>query len=320
MLLEGYDESGGPPYGEAPEPPRAMMPRPPDEDRLRATRQFLGEREEVSQLGSYDLYTDCGDRGLLAHLDALAARVDAAYAARYGLRPLGEPQAALVLYASELPYRVLQRRSRDLVGLHSTGHANRGLAVLYVGDRGRAEVGATVVHELAHLVSRRALGPALPPWLDEGVATDLATVRFEDGGFQPERLSGDRRSEGGRVRIGGGLANLVQVHRAMSAGDAPALAHLLGLDWQGFVRTGRSRLHYSSGALWIRYLLQGAGGRHAVGFQRFLAAVGRGEPPSAEALLDHLGPSASLSALEEDFRAWIRSEVERLDLLAFSSG
>jgi hypothetical protein len=308
--LPGYDEEGIP-YGEEPDAPGPLLPRPPDEQQLAAARKLLGERERTTRLGPYTTYSDCRDKTLLAHLDRLAAQVETAYRQRYGLQPLGEPRAAIVLYGSELPYRLLQQQSEQIAGLNASGHNQGGLALLYVGDRSRLEVAGTLIHELVHLLNRRALGPALPPWLDEGLADDLAASRVgPDGTLRPQQLSGDRHHTEKRLWIDGALAALHQLHQAKQAGRLLSLAELGQLEWERFVEGERIRLHYSLSAFWVRYLVQGEEGRYSDAFRHFLTAVAAGKPASVEQLGVHLG--ADPSSLEPGFLTWLSTLETKL--------
>ena len=308
VFLEGYNEGAGPPFGDAPEPPRPLAEQPPDEEELRAARRYLGDRERTLSLGPYTLYTDCRDDDLIAHLGALASGLEAVYAERYGLRPLGTPRAALVLYRTELPYRLLQRQVQGIAGLHSTGHSAQGVAAFFVGTRQRGEIAATLVHELVHFLNRRALGPALPPWLDEGLADDLASARRgDDGTIRPLLLSGERRRRGAEIRISGGTATLLMLREELVRGGPPPFPQLLELDWDSFVKDDRSRFHYAASAFWIRYLLQGEGGRHRAAFRRFLAAIAEGRPATAEELRRGLG--SDWATLGRSFRAWVEAEA-----------
>jgi Bacterial SH3 domain len=309
VYLEGYDERGGPPYGETPEPPQALPPRPPDAATLALARELLGEREHVRRFGPYTAYTDFEDAELFAHLDGLAAQIEDLYRDRYGLAPLGTPAAAVVLYRSELAYRVLEKRSPVLADLHSAGHASRGIAVLYAGHSGRGEIGTTLTHELVHFLNRRALGPALPPWIDEGLADGLATARVgADGRIEPRALGGERREADGRMRIDGALATLYRLRGAIADGSLPPLLELTRLDWDAFVRSGRRQLYYGTSAFWIRYLLDGGDPALGDGLRRFLAGVAAGEPATPEALRDLLG--RDWTALDAGFRQWLSSHPD----------
>ncbi len=280
VLLAGYDEDAETPYGEAPEPPRPVPARPPDEDRLADLRRYLKGRERVLTAGPYVLYTDCRDDRLLSHLDAVAGRLERVYAERYGRAPVGAAAEAVVLFESDIAYRLVQQRTERLAGLKSAGHNSEGIAVQYAGGRSHAEVAATMIHELAHFLNRRAVGPQLPPWLDEGLADDLAAARVDsEGRIHPGQLGGELRQEGDRWRAVGALASLLRLRDAARAGELPSMPDLIGTDWQDFVQPPASQLHYAAAAFWVRYLLEGDDGRHGAGFRAFLAAVAAGAPP-----------------------------------------
>ncbi len=312
VLLEGYDQrmnQGEPPLGNAPEPPRPLAPTPPDPTRLARARAILGSAlpdrgERQLALGPYTLYTDGRDDSLVAFLATLAAQLDALYTERYGCQPLGMPQGAVVLYQEESAYRQLQGASDRLHGLTATGHAVQGFAALFIGQRSRLDVGSTLIHELVHLINRRALGPALPPWLDEGIADDLALSEMtSDGRIHPQRLSSDRRAEGSRVTILGGEASLLHLRDLALSDDWFPVEQLLLLEWEAFVRSPRSSTFYAESALFVRYLLTAQDGNLRAPFQAFLAGIAVGEPATASALRTHLGQS--WAQLEAGFRVWI---------------
>ncbi len=315
VLLEGYDEDAEVPYGETPEPPRPLAAQPPDAERLAAARGYLRGGERVLSLGPYVLYTDSRDDPLIDHLAAVAAQLEADYGSRYGVAPIGTAAEAVVLYQSDIAYRLLQQRSDRLAGLDAAGHNSKGVAVLYSGGRARSEVAATVVHELTHFLNRRAIGPQLPPWLDEGIADDLALSRIDDAGrLHAHELGGAQRQEGDRTRFRGGLASLWRVREAARRGELPRMPELIDTDWEGFVRSPEIQLHYAAAAFWIRYLIEAEGGRHAAGFRAFLAAVAAGEPPTADTLQGALGEP--WSALDARFRGWIEERASGLELPA----
>ena len=312
VLLEGYDEDAEIPYGEAPEPPRPLPARAPGQEALAAAREYLGGRERIAALGPYTLYTDSRDDALIAQLDSVAGRLEALYAERYGRVPVGVPAEAVVLLQSDIAYRLIQRRSDRLAGIHSAGHNAEGIAVLYVGGRSRAAVAGTLIHELVHFLNRRALGPQLPPWLDEGIADDLGLSRVEaDGVVHPRELGGVRQQRDGGWLLDGALASLVRLRAAARDGTLPRVRDLIGADWDSFVRAPGSRLRYAAAAFWVRYLVDGEGGRRAAGFRDFLDAVAAGAAPAADTLQTHLGEPWSV--LDASFRAWIET-------LALSAG
>ena len=175
-------DTGNPPLGEAPAPNLPVPALEPSADRLAHARRLLGTQEASRSVGPYPLYTDFDDDALLEFLDRAASGVETSYSQRYGLTPIGEPREAVVLFAREEDYRAFSAREERIVGITATGHATAGLVALYAEGRPWWEVASTLVHEITHLVNRRALGPALPPWLDEGIAGDLGSSRFADDG------------------------------------------------------------------------------------------------------------------------------------------
>ena len=163
-----------------------------------------------------------------------------------------------------------------------------------------------LVHELVHLLNRRYLGPALPSWLDEGLAEELAMSHIgTDGTLVPGRLgSWEVPASGeGRRLLGGGLVVLNGLRSRMRWGDLPSLERLVGLDRTAFQAAPEFRIHYALSAFWVRYLLSGESPAGAVGFRGFLAAVASGEPLDRELLQERLG--AGWSELESGFRRWL---------------
>ncbi|HVS00446.1 MAG TPA: hypothetical protein VMW27_27720 [Thermoanaerobaculia bacterium] len=298
-----------PPLGSAPEPPRPVAARTPEAAHLQRARGLLTPPEATRSLGPYLLYTDFQDADRLGFLDRVAGGVEAVYRARYGRDPVGRPAEAVVLYTREEAFLELLREDTRLAELPASGHSGQGVVALYDGGRPRAEVGATLVHELVHLLNRRALGPVLPSWLDEGLANDLAQSRLGgDGTLDPGTLGGITvRADRQIRRMYGARASLQQLVQAIEEDRLRPLPELLGLDWDEFVRRDGS-LHYAHAAFWIRYLLDGEGGALAPGFRAFLDKVADGGSPGGEALRESVG--RSWDDLERGFRAWILGQRE----------
>jgi len=158
----------------APAPARRGEPaQPPDAALLARARELLGGGGREESCGPYRLYTDAADPRLVAACARLAGRLDALYEERYGVRPLGEPAEAIVLFGEIDRYRALARETGVPLGYAGYTLATRGLAVFHAGDQPIATFLSTLAHELTHLVSRRALGVNLPPWLSEGLADGI---------------------------------------------------------------------------------------------------------------------------------------------------
>ncbi len=311
--MENYDPEGDPPYGSETDPPGPLLPRAPDEATLTAARELLEDGERVLRLGPYTLYTDSRDQVLLSGLDRVAAQLDEVYAERYQRRPLGTPRAAVVIYRSEDAYRRFQAQSERIRGLRAAGHKTTGLAVLFIGSNSRQAVRSTFVHELVHLTSRRALGPALPSWLDEGLADDLALSKVDESGrFRPDLLSGERREESELVTFDGALASLWSLNGSRRDGTLMPVEELMALEWEEFVRPDRIRLHYAASAFWVRFLLEAEGGRYAGGFRAFLDGVAEGRPPTGDELGRRLERDWSL--LNGSYRGWIAFKAREADI------
>lgn len=313
VYLENYDEAAEVPYGVDSDPPLPLPARDPDPDRLEAARKYLRGREREIYLSSYTLYTDSQDDDLLAHLDAVVESLDEVYTARYGHRPRGEAAEAIVLYQSDIAYRLLQRQNKKLAGLASAGHNSHGVAVLYVGGRSRAAVAETLVHELVHFLNRRAVGPHLPAWLDEGLADDLAQAKVDEAGrLVPHELGGERKQQGKEIRFTGGLASVWALRDAARNGSLPALTTLIGTEWESFVESPGVQLNYATAAFWVRFLLDADGARHSAAFREFLGEVASGGPPSEEALSQKLGED--WGALEARFEAWVEQQAAKAEV------
>lgn len=299
---------GSPPLGREPEPVRPVPARPASRERVARVERLLGERSARSALGPYALVHDVDAAAPLERWSALAALLDASYAARYGVSPVGRPAETVAIFARETDYRALEAEDERLAGLDASGHASAGLAALWTEGRSRQEAESTLVHELAHFLQRRALGPALPPWLDEGLAEDLAQTPFEGGDLVFGTTRVDIERDGPRTLIRGGLAALDEVDRAALEGRLPSLERLVGLDWREFVGP-EAKLHYGEALWFVRYLLDGGDPARAAGFRGYLAAIARGEPADGGHLMAAL--DSDWGELDAGFRAWLREERQR---------
>jgi len=295
---------GEPPLGRAPTPPRPLPSPAPDPARLAAARALLAAAAAGdARLGPHAVYSDA-DPALLDFLDRVAAAVEPAYVERYRRQPVGVPAGAVVLFAREADYRLFQAGEERLTTLPAGGHASGGLVALWAGGRRRDEVAETLVHELTHLLNLRALGPALPPWLDEGLANDLAWGAIgADGALDPGRLGGAVERDGLTVTWHGPRAALRTLAETHGADGLARLSHLAALDWEAFVRSPRRNQHYSLAGFLVRYLLDGEQGALAPRFHGYLTAVAAGGPATGDALLRHL--DRSWDSLQWGFERWL---------------
>jgi hypothetical protein len=286
-------------------PVRPLPALAADPSRLARVRELLGTRLLAGDLGPYRLL---GDVEPPARWAELAAALDAAYAERTGVDPLGVPAETVAVFAERADYRELQRGEDQLAGLDPDGHAGFGLAALTLEAEPGGVAEATLVHELVHFVNRRALGPSLPPWLEEGLAEDLAWTRFDAGrgGFRWGELRPGLHRQGSRLVMVGAVAGIDRLAAAHARGELPWIAELIALDWRDFVAAG-AELRYAHARLLVGFLLDdprlGGGFR---GFLAGLAAGGDADRPALEAALGH-----RLAELELGFRSELQARKAR---------
>ncbi len=309
--------AGEPPLGRAVVPPLPLPAMAPDPVRLAAARALLAPPGTESVVGGYLLLSDIADPALLARVATVVGGLEACYIERYGRLPVGAPREAIVLFAGEKEYRRFQAGDPRLAGLaSSTGLAGKGIVATYRGARSDDELLGTLVHELAHLLNRRALGPSLPSWLDEGIADDLGASRIDrEGRLLPGSWSRTLDVQGQEIRISGGEAALRDLAQLFGPyGGAPGrlgLGALLALDWEEFVAEESAELNYAVAASFIRMLL--AAPPRAVLTRGWLAGVSAGASPDADELRRALG--RTWDELEQDLALWTRGELARLPAL-----
>ena len=286
-----------------PEPVLPLAAVAPVPEILAQARELMGADVREAPCGPFRLITD-RDGALVERCPRLAGQLDGLYAARTGLAPAGRPAEAILLFDSPGAYLIFRARASPDSRRHAFAAPARGFVAVAAGGRELEQVQATVVHELVHLLNRRFLGPALPPWLDEGLAEELAMSRIaEDGTLTPDSL-GRWAAGSGRARLmGGGQVVLSELRDRLRRGELPTLERLVALDRHAFQDPGRFQIHYSLSAFWVRSLLDGETPAGAAGFRSFLAAVAAGERLDEDLLLSSLG--AGWPELETRFRSWL---------------
>ncbi len=294
--------------------------------RLALAREMLGsttghvDAPEERRLGPFSLYTDVEDRRLLRYLSRISDHLAETYRERYGLEPRLEAGDAAVLFAREADYRTYEAQVRPETDRGALGHAAYGLAVLYVGRQGPEDVAAVLVHELTHVLSHRAFAKAPPPWLDEGMANDLAFCRsdgarrlvlgslggrsvvIEEHSYQPGGWIDAERA----VHLSGPAATRNLLRERWRIGGAIRIGALAELSSGQFFDPEDRQVRYDASAFFVRYLLDGEDGGLAPGFRAFLAALAAGEPGDPSALPFFL--ERNWPGLELGFAAWLEAD------------
>ncbi len=293
---------------------------------LARARLRLGAAAAVERrLGPFAAATDLPDDERWRALDRLAGAAAELWAERYGLDPAGigreerpeAPPETVVVFAREEDY--LAAAPAEGAGL--AGHAAAGFTLLWAGDRSQAEIGGTLVHELTHLLNRRAFGPEPPAWLDEGMAEDLALARIDTrGNISAEPLTRRSIHRGHRIDLYGPLVSLGAVVATLEAGSLFSLAEMLALDRAALLASPDRNHLYAYYGFWIRYLMEGEGGALRDGFRAYLAGAAKawatGDPAAggtgAELLAAALG--RGWPELEAGYHGWLRGLPRRLEL------
>jgi len=257
----------------------------------------------VRRLGPYALLSDVTEPAALLPLDRAAAGIEDAYRARYGLDLAGSAAETIVLFRRRASYEAYVVRTHGPIS--ESGFYAGGVVALYREGRLLDDVRDTLVHELVHALGRRGLGPALPPWLDEGMADDLADSRIGEGArTQPGTLGGTALRAGDFFELHGGEASRELLRRHAAAGDLVPLARLLAMDEDEFRAVEPRALAYAESSFFIRFLLAGD---LAPRFRAYLRQVSEGTPPTPGGLAAALG--RSLEALDAELKAWILPEA-----------
>ncbi len=296
---------------------------PFDSQALARARAVLGAEAREETLGAFRLLTDLEAGKLLAALGAIARSLPAAYAERFGLPVAAPGEEAVLLFASLEGYRRFAEGEPDLARLEPSGHAGNGIAALAAEAKDRDALQALLVHELTHLLNRRALGLAvdLAPWLDEGLAEDLAYSQIDSSGrLKLGSLAGRTRTTNEVGGVVGKLAGdsfvttttgpralLLELLERWPEPERPALVELLDLSWSELADPGRRSLLYPQSGFFVRFLLDADGGRSAPAFHAFLRTAAAGGDSDAGAVLAALGIGEA--ELEERFLAWLRAQA-----------
>jgi len=304
VRLPGYDELSNPPFGSGLRPPKPLPGRPPAPDRLQQGLTAFSDQARSLNWGPYAVYTDVPDASLLKDCRQVVSEIETAYAGRYGLTPKGSSGEVVLLFQRHDDYLKFQAEDVQIAGLPAAGHAGGGIVAVNVEGSSRDEVLATLAHELTHLLNHRALGPALPAWLQEGTADDLGmSARDASGKLEFDTLSSWRRRTGDVVEMGGGVAALDFLRSQIAAGQIVSLQRLLGLDWNEFVRSPDRRLHYAEAFLFVRYLMANRDRRQAM--RHYLLGISQGGSVAGDELRKSLG--MDWAVLQRDYVAWVLS-------------
>jgi len=184
------------------------------------------------------------------------------------------------------------------------------VVAMYVEGQRQEELARILVHEIAHLLNNRAVAWRLPPWLEEGMASDLGAIWMENA-----PTLGASSQAGQRSLVSEPEARLYFLDDMRSKGTLPSVDILWRLDTERFYADRVSHYGYSHSAALITFFLEGENGRHATAFRDFLKkiAVGQGADPRTLMKLLDMDPPA----IDQAFQGWLQREATaRREVLA----
>lgn len=294
--------------------------------RLERARSLLVDGQ-VARAGSVEWWTDLHRESRLSERVArLIACFADAYAERYGLGLAAYQEAdVLVVFVQQEAYRRFTAGETELVDLASGGFSSIGFAALFTGARHADDVAAIVAHELTHLQNRRRLALELPPWLEEGLAEDMALAAASGGGCQqaggwPEISRREWRAGAGgeeEIRVletmSGKLRGLVCTLEEWQR-SPPALRAVAEMGWDRFSHPQGRSSRYSTSALLVRFLLDGSsdvgGVERREAFRAYLASGRDVASFDFDDLLERLGLDESV--LASSLARWARAQLAHL--------
>jgi len=309
VLLAGEDEIG------AQITPLSGLPdglRPPalDPARLMVARNHLNAHTATTVDG-YLLLSDVALATVRRRLAIILGSIDRDVAQRYGLPLVRAQDEAVVVFARTAAFRAFVRQDDAEHGASfHLGNARGSLAALTAEGLGVGQLETLLVHEVSHLAIRRMLGVGLMPWIEEGMAEDLAYFRRDRNGrpiagtlrqVTQTRVEEHSDAQGRRSFIErrlGGIDALEDLNRGLGLGQQVGLEALVRMDAAHFYG-GSDRLRYPRAAFFVRFLEQA----QAAGFGRYLLAISRGGRVDAQTLLSYL--DTDWPALERGFVHWL---------------
>lgn len=251
----------------------------PDQDRLARARALLGGARGPLPLGPFTLYTDVEDLELLDWLGAVAIDSLRAYRERFGLDPGTENQEVVVLFTDESDYRDFVSAEARIAEVESRGYTTEGLSVLYTGQYSRTSLASVYLHELVHLLNRKVFRSETSPWLEEGMAEDLAFSQVTaKGEIRLGTLAGvARQGLGEGYASSEPRAHVAALAASWVAADRPDLRALVNLQWDEFIHPDQRAIHYAESAMFLRLLLDGGEADLAQRFLEYLDTVSTAE-------------------------------------------
>ncbi|MEX0703046.1 MAG: hypothetical protein WD069_13205 [Planctomycetales bacterium] len=247
-------------------------------------RPLLDRPAAVIVRPPYVLAGDVGEAELTRRHQEVLVPLERALRASYFDRPPDRP-VTIVMLKDEASFRRhaarLDGSGRNCYAGYYLQGANRMVLNLATGD-------GTLAHEFTHALAHFDF-PALPEWLDEGLAALHEESEFSPDGLELRGLPNWRR------------LHLVQGHRKGLVRGLESLVR------QGTLRANHQGVDYAHARDFCLYLQQR---RLLAPYYRKFRTTCAEDPTGERALLELLGID-SLDEIETEFRRWVEAEFER---------
>jgi hypothetical protein len=300
-----------PPLGNEPSRPGPLPGRAVDPELLDLARRLMTGEVVTGRIGPYPVLHDLENEALFLRFDRSVSRLEGVYYQRFSVVPGDRARETIVLFRRKADYDEFAAARLELAGVESLGHASGGLVALHAEGSDPRLTEMTLLHELTHQLNRRALGPVLPPWLEEGLCEELSEGGWAiDHGLDFDRWVRTFRLDfGNRYRLTGPFASLDAVAGAALDGQLLTTLDLVALDFRGFVAQ-EGALNYAVSGWMMRYLLDGEERSYRERFRGYLASVAEGEPPSGGRLIRELG--VDWGELDSGFRSYVLARARAI--------
>ncbi len=239
---------------------------------------------QVSRAEHFELYSPAAGE-VVRPLAAWFEQLRAFYGQQTLIKVDALPPLRLIVFASQKEYEPY--RLRETSDAYYAGGSGRHYIVMAAGGADAFRIAA---HEYSHFVFN-ANALRLPPWLNEGLAELLSTLRVNEAGFE----------------LGGELPAHMRVLKTRVWKPLPALLA------EPEVRDGRESAAMFYAESWALAGMLLLSPDYSARFPQLMIAAEAGRP-SLDALEAVFGKSAQ--AIESDLRAWVDKRAARTMRLA----
>lgn len=239
---------------------RAPRPASTGPDFIEESRRLLRNGGREITLERWRLLTDVDDQALLDRLSLVVGTAPAHFRTWWELSTVPASGTAVFLFSRP-------DAARSVHAL-ACGRARAGVVTATLAEGDAEATIRDVLHQVGHLYALDLLGPAAPPWLEEGLADSFAALA-EHGPGQQEPLCPSRGFECEGI-------------------ETPPLPAVLAAGRELFSDDGRGRALRLGARRLCRYFWNGGSVARLERFRALLIEVGSGKPLLDSTMEKHL--------------------------------